>query len=57
MEFVKMVRSNEKMIPYKEIYNIANIVLCGQESLKKEGKKIYFNFSDLFTFSRSSKKK
>lgn len=42
MEFVKMVRSNEKMIPYKEIYNIANIVLCGQESLKKEGKKIYF---------------
>ena len=37
-----MVRLNKKMIPYKDIFNIAEIVIKGQESLKNKGKKIYF---------------
>lgn len=43
MEFVKMVRTNKKMIPYNEIYKIADIVIKGQESLNKNGQKIFFN--------------
>ena len=42
MEYIKMVRLNKKMIPYKDIFNIAEIVIKGQESLKNKGKKIYF---------------
>lgn len=42
MEYVKMVKSNKKMIPYGDIYSIAEIVIKGQESLNSEGKKIYF---------------
>ena len=42
MKFIEMVRLNKKMIPYKEIFNIANIVIKGQESLDKNGKKINF---------------
>ena len=42
MEYVKMVTTKKRMIPYKEIYNIANIVIKGQESLNQKGKKIFF---------------
>ena len=41
-KFVKMVQTKRRMLPYNEIYDLANIVICGKESMERKGKKIYF---------------
>ena len=37
--------TTKRMIPYKEIYNIANIVIKGQESLNQKEKNFFKMFS------------
>lgn len=42
MQFIQMVHTKKKMLPYDKIYALANIVICGKESMERNGKKIYF---------------